>query len=185
MAILEEVSDEIIKRRKELLKRPTWEEYYVTMAHIVAQRSFDPSSKCGCVLVSKDNRVLSTGYNGPLKGSVDEEIPLTRPEKYCHMIHSEENSLLAYGGSHKDIQGATAYITGPPCHRCLRMMLQKGITKLVYAEQNIKCVDEDDKKAQEIMLRHRDIIIKIIPNEKIVELLNQTIDYMPQKEKEK
>ena len=101
------------------------------------------------------------------------------------MIHSEENSLLAYGGSHRDIQGATAYITGPPCHRCLRMMLQKGITKLVYAEQNIKCIDEDDKKAQEIMLRHRDIVIKIIPNVKIVELLEQTIGYMPQKEKRK
>ena len=81
MTSKDKVSDEVMQRRIELMKRPTWEEYYVTMAHVVAQRSFDPSSKCGCVLVSKDNRVLSTGYNGPLKGSIDEEIPLTRPEK--------------------------------------------------------------------------------------------------------
>ena len=70
------------------LGRPAWDEYYLTIAYVVAQRSFDPSSKCGCVLVSRDGRVLSTGYNGPIKGSIDSKIPLTRPEKYCHMIHT-------------------------------------------------------------------------------------------------
>jgi dCMP deaminase len=133
--------------------RPSWDEYYLTIAYVVAQRSFDPSSKCGCVLVSKDNRVLSTGYNGPLKGSIDSKIPLTRPEKYCHMIHGEENALLAYNGSHQDIQGGTAFVTGRPCHKCLRMMLQKGITRIVYSSANVTMVvDQADIDAQEIMI---------------------------------
>ena len=134
--------------------RPDWDIYYLTMAYIVAQRSFDASSKCGCVIVSKDNSVLSTGYNGPIKGSIDEEIPVTRPEKYFHMLHGEENALLAYNGSKQDIQGATAYVTGRPCHRCLRMLIQKGITRIIHSKNPTKCVDQADLDAQEIMLRH-------------------------------
>ena len=91
--------------KENVKQRPSWEEYYLAIAYVVSQRSFDPSSKCGCVLVSKDNRVLATGYNGPLKQSIDEEIPLIRPQKYKHMLHGEENALLAYNGSHQDIQG--------------------------------------------------------------------------------
>jgi dCMP deaminase len=135
-----------------LKNRPPKDEYFLAMASVVAMRSFDPSSKCGCVIVSKDGRVLSTGYNGPVKGSIDEKIPLTRPERYYHMIHAEENALLAYSGSYQDIQGATVYLTGSPCHRCLRMMIQKGITRIVRSDYVPLCVDEQDKAAQEIML---------------------------------
>jgi len=135
------------------LDRPSWDEYYLTIAYVVAQRSFDPSTKCGCVLVSADNRILSTGYNGPIKGSIDAKIPLTRPEKYSHLLHAEENALLAYSGSQQDISGSTAYVTGRPCHKCLRMMLQKGIERIVYSSTNVtKVVDKTDMEAQEIMI---------------------------------
>jgi len=135
------------------LGRPSWDEYYLTLAYVVAQRSFDPSSKCGTVLVSKDNRILSTGYNGPIRGSIDSKIPLTRPEKYKHMLHGEENALLAYSGSYQDIQGATAFVTGRPCHKCLRMLLNKGIARIVYSSANVtQVVDKADMEAQEIMI---------------------------------
>ena len=133
--------------------RPSWDEYYLTIAYVVAQRSFDPSSKCGCVLVSKDNRVLSTGYNGPIAGSIDSKIPLERPAKYKHMLHGEENALLAYSGSQQDIRGGTAYVTGRPCHRCLRMLLQKKIARIVYSSANVtKVLDQEDWDAQQIMI---------------------------------
>jgi len=133
--------------------RPSWDEYYLTIAYVVAQRSFDPSSKCGCVLVSKDNRVLSTGYNGPIAGSIDSKIPLERPAKYKHMLHGEENALLAYSGSQQDIIGGTAYVTGRPCHKCLRMLLQKKIARIVYSAANVtKVLDQDDWDAQQIMI---------------------------------
>jgi len=137
-----------------LADRPNKDAYYLSIAHVVAQSSFDPSSKCGSVIVSRDGRILSTGYNGPLKHSVDEEIPLTRPLKYYHFIHSEENSILAYNGSYQDICGATIYITARPCHRCLRMIIQKSITKIVYGQNSTVVVDQADVDAQNIMLRH-------------------------------
>ena len=162
--------------------RPHWDIYYLTMAYIVAQRSFDASSKCGCVIVSKYNSVLSTGYNGPIKGSIDVEIPVTRPEKYCHMLHGEENALLAYNGSKQDIQEATAYVTGRPCHRCLRMMIQKGITRIIHSENPTMCVDQADLDAQEIMLRHHpEVIMLQLDICGVQELLNNTNEYINHK----
>jgi len=172
------MSNEQVDLYGDLISRPKWDEYYLTMAFVLAQRSFDPSSKCGTVIVSKDNRVLSTGYNGPIKGSIDHEIPLTRPQKYCHFLHGEENALLAYGGSFQEIQGATAYITGRPCHKCLRMLLQKGITKIVYGPNVTKVVDQSDIEAQEIMLRHRSVEMKEMPKDMIQNLLKKTFDYV-------
>jgi len=180
---------EAVDQKKNVLERPSWDEYYLTIAYVVAQRSFDASSKCGCVLVSKDNRVLSTGYNGPLKHSIDEEIPLTRPEKYYHMLHGEENALLAYSGSHQDIQNSTAYITGRPCHKCLRMLLQKGITRIIYGENETKIVNEADMKAQELMLEHQRKwhgypSIKELNNDFVLAVLQKTSNYIDVKRKQ-
>lgn len=169
------------------MDRPSWDEYYLTIAYVVAQRSFDPSSKCGCALVSKDNRILSTGYNGPIKGSIDSKIPLTRPEKYKHMIHAEENSLLAYSGSYQDIQGATAYITARPCSTCLRMLCNKGITRIVYSTANVtKLVDQEDMDAQYIMINECEgksprVEMVEIGAKEIFDLLHKTEDYINRK----
>jgi len=169
-----------------LTERPNVDEYYLAMAFVIAQRSFDPSTKCGCVLVSKNSRVLSTGYNGPIKGSNDKEIPLTRPEKYYHFIHSEENALLAYCGSDQDIQGATCYITGHPCHRCLRMLLQKGIARIVFvATTNAKCLDDQDLAAQKIMLTGRNIDIKKVSPSIVEDLLAKTLQNLKEQQEEK
>ena len=161
-------------------QRPSWDVYYLTMAFVVAQRSLDPNTKHGAIIVSKDGRVLSTGYNGPIKGSIDKEIPLTRPKKYIFFIHSEENSILAYNGSYQDIVGSTIYVTGRPCHRCLRMIIQKGITRIIHAQTVSKVIDQVDMDAQAIMLRHHPEI-KIIETKDNVDmqmLLRKTDDYI-------
>lgn len=144
--------------------KPSWDVYYLSQCFLISQRSLDPNTKCGAVIVSEDNRVLSQGYNGPLKNSCDGQIPLTRPEKYYHMIHAEENAILAYNGSYQDIKGATIYITGAPCHKCLRMIIQKGITRIVYPEfPNAMCQDEDDLNAAKIMLQHHpEVFVSVI-----------------------
>jgi dCMP deaminase len=166
-----------------LSDRPKKEIYYLSIAYVVAQASFDPSSKCGSVIVSKDGRILSTGYNGPLKHSKDEEIPLTRPEKYCHFIHGEENAIIAYSGSYQDIVDSTIYITGRPCHRCLRMIIQKGITRIVFSQNNTKVIDQADIDAQIIMLRHHPEIklVEIMNNVDIQSLLIKTNNYIEAK----
>ena len=158
-------------------QRPSWEVYYTTMAFIVAQRSFDPNTKHGAIIVSKDGRVLSTGYNGPIKHSIDKEIPLTRPAKYAALLHAEENAILAYNGSYQDIVGATIYVTGRPCHKCLRMIMQKGIVKIVYAPTVSKVIDQADMDAQSIMLRHHPEVKLIeIPNNVDMQLLLRKAD---------
>ena len=165
--------------------KPNWDVYYLTQCFLVAQRSLDPNTKCGAIIVSKDNRVLSQGYNGPLRGSKDDMIPLTRPEKYFHMIHSEENAILSYNGSYQDIEGSTIYITGSPCHKCLRMIIQKGIKNIVYPRFPItKCQDEADVKAADLMIEYLTNKVNIREVNcmgDIFNLFDQTKNYMTDK----
>lgn len=160
-------------------KKTSWNEYYLSIAFVIAQRSIDPSTKCGCVLVSKDNRILSTGYNGPIKGSDDSLIPLTRPKKYLHFIHCEINALLAYGGSYADIQNSKCYVTIRPCHDCLRSLIQKGVSEIYYSDlPNAACVDADSLEAQKIMLSNRDVKMETISFKNVTNLLDFTKEYV-------
>ena len=164
--------------------KPSWDVYYLTQAFLVSQRSIDPNTKCGAVIVSKDGRVLSQGYNGPLRNSDDSLIPLKRPEKYYHMIHAEENAILAYNGSYQDIEGSTIYITGSPCHKCLRMIIQKGIGHVVYAKFPItKCQNKEDVEAADLMYEYNDSISisEVDCVDDIFHLLDQTKLYITNK----
>ena len=156
--------------------------YFIALSYVVAQRSIDPSTKCGAVLVSKDNRILSTGYNGPIRGVDDSRIPLERPAKYTHMIHAEENCLLSYSGATQDLDGATMYVTGAPCHKCLRMIIQKGIFNIVYAKGNptVMQADEVEKGHYRLMLDYAPHVkVTVVDNlREVVNLLGVTQDYI-------
>jgi len=167
---------------KRLPIRPNWDVYYMTMAFVVAQRSFDPSTKCGCVIVSKDNRVLSTGYNGPIKGSPDPLIPTERPLKYSFFIHSELNALLAYNGSYVDIQNSKCYITHYPCADCLRSLIQKGIKTIYYSDITPpKCIVTTDSNVQKTMIQHHCIKIIQLSVKDILNNLQTTMQYITEK----
>lgn len=166
------------------MKKPTYIDYFLTMTFLVAQRSIDPSTKCGAILVSADNRILSTGYNGPIKNSIDNLIPLVRPEKYAHLLHAEENCLLAYSGSVQDLINSTIYITGKPCHKCLRMILQRGVKNIVYTNGNIAIMqDSDENDICELIKSYvsgvNAICVDNLPN--IINLLRQTEKYITEK----
>jgi len=171
----------VIERRK----RPDWDAFYLAQAFVVSGRAFDPRTQHGCVIVSKDNRLLSSGCNGPLKGSIDDEVPITSPEKYPFMIHAEENAILFYSGSKSDIEGATAYVTGRPCHRCLRMLLQKEVKRIVYANITSKCVDHEDLAHQEKLIelkKDKDVEIVLYDDkEKILEVLQDRVKYLQER----
>jgi len=162
-----------------------WDVYFITQAFLVSQKSIDPSTKHGAIWVSKNNKILSVGYNGPLQGVDDSKIPLTRPSKYYFIIHSELNCLLSYNGDNYSIKNSKIYITGRPCHNCLRTIIQKGIKKIIYANVSSKCLDEGDIKSQELMLELSPEVelIEFKEMDKIKELLKQTIDYIDFKNK--
>lgn len=128
--------------------RPTWDEYFMAMAYLTAMRSIDDSTKCGCVIVSTDNKVLSVGYNGSFRGINDSEVPQTRPEKYDWFEHAERNAIF---NARKNLEGSTAYITGPPCMDCFRALIQCGIAKIYFGNIKAKMNNDETLKLQHKM----------------------------------
>jgi len=137
-----------------MMKKPSWDEYFMMMTFVVASRSLDPSTKCGCVLVDSDHTILSVGYNSPPRGCNDNAIPLTRPEKYHYFAHAEENAI----------------VTGPPCPVCFRMMINAGIREMVLGPNHALCVGDAERKAIETLSEGRAFIVRNV-SVKIAELL--------------
>jgi dCMP deaminase len=113
----------------QMKKMPTWTEYFLQMADLVATKSKDKSRQVGCVLVGPDNEVLSTGYNGMCRG-INDDVPERheRPEKYYWFEHAERNAV--YNAAGVKLKGATAYMQSPPCADCARALIQVGIVQI-------------------------------------------------------
>lgn len=111
-----------------------WNEYFSQIAHTISLKSKDPSTKVGCVIVDKDNRIVSQGYNGFVAGCDESKMTWDRPLKYQLVIHSEVNAILHARQSLKDTK---AYITHGPCDDCLNLMLQSGIREIYYKDPSI------------------------------------------------
>ena len=122
------------------MSRPNWCDYFMQIAYDVAARSPDPSTQHGCVLVGDDMSILSTGYNGPPSG-VD-RYPTERPAKYDYFLHAEQNALLYCKG-----RPVAAYITGPPCATCAKMLLQAGVRLIVFGDRIAKCLTDEGMDA--------------------------------------
>ena len=120
-----------------------WDDYFLNIAEQVSLRSPDPTTKHGCIIVDENNRVLSTGYNGPVRGFPNDKIQLKRPHKYDWMIHAEDNAVLF---AKCDLEGSTAYITGHPCGQCFRRLAQVGVKRIVYGPKMSKCITTNEFK---------------------------------------
>ena len=123
-------------------KRIDWHTLWMTMAFAVSQRSIDPSTKHGCIIVDDKNRLISMGYNSFPRQCFEEALPLTRPKKYKAIIHSETNAIINAGN--RGLEGATAYITGCPCTCCFGNMLNAGISRVIYGPVWSYCIDKED-----------------------------------------
>lgn len=125
----------------------SWDSYFIKLAEIGACRSKDKRTKVGSCIV-KDKKVLSIGYNGAPRKFPDEEVPDScdstlslKDCKYSYICHSELNAILNYGGSLKDLDGASIYVTTFPCHECAKAIIQVGIKKVIflnYYDNNIE-----------------------------------------------
>ncbi len=112
-----------------------WDEYFMGVALLAAQRSKDPSTQVGACIIDSDKRILSTGYNGFPKGCSDDEFPWNRDEslgetKYQYVVHAELNAILNASG--KKLAGATVYVGLFPCNECAKAIIQSGIAEVVY-----------------------------------------------------
>ena len=123
--------------------RRSWDEHFMDMAILVAQRSKDPSTKVGCVVVSEDKIVVATGYNGLPRGVQDISERMERPAKYLWTSHAEENAVAQSARVGAKLKGGTAFVTHHPCSRCARSLIQAGITRVVIGGGKTSMPDEE------------------------------------------
>lgn len=113
-----------------------WDEYFMGVAQLSGLRSKDPNSQVGACIVSRDNKILSMGYNGFPLGCSDDEFPWDREgdfleTKYAFVTHSELNAILNYRGGSLD--GTKLYVSLFPCNECAKAIIQAGIKTVIYA----------------------------------------------------
>lgn len=124
-----------------------WNDYFLKEAQLKSERSKDPSTQTGAILVRPDKTTCSTGYNGFPKSMPDlPEYYNDRPEKYSRIIHCEMNALIH---AYEKVEGYTLY-TWPlgPCDRCSPHLLQAGIKCFVFPECGIDRWQEPIEKTK-------------------------------------
>lgn len=126
-----------------MVSRPTWDETFLSIAQVVAERATCSRRKVGAVL-TQDNRIISTGYNGAPSGAPHctdggcprgkltyEDVPAGADYNLhpCVAIHAEANALLRAG--HAASKGGTLYITTAPCQQCWNLIQAAEVGRIV------------------------------------------------------
>jgi dCMP deaminase len=150
------LAENVVRKKKKKQVRPGWDTYFINIAKAVSARATCLRRRYGAV-ITKDNIIVSTGYNGAPAGMKDcldvgkctrKELQIPHGERYelCHSVHAEANAIVR--ASVDELQNATIYISGEdsgagechsePCMMCKRLILNARIKKVVYADGNGK-----------------------------------------------
>ena len=148
-------------KKKPTHKRPSWDEYFLEVAKLVAKRATCLRRQVGAVLV-KDKKILATGYNGAPSGlehcldigCIREKLKIPSGERHelCRGLHAEQNVLLQAALHGTSTKGSVLYVTNQPCVICAKMLINAGICEVAI------CGVYPDKLAQKIL---KDAKIKI------------------------
>ncbi|MDO5334743.1 MAG: cytidine/deoxycytidylate deaminase family protein [Coriobacteriia bacterium] len=121
--------------------RPSWDEYFMKLAEQVETRTTCLRRPVGSVIV-KDRRILATGYNGVPSGlrhcietgclRQQMNIPSGQRHEICRGLHAEQNAIIQAAKHGINIQGASIYVTTQPCAVCAKMLINAGITEIIY-----------------------------------------------------
>ena len=156
----------------------SWDEYFMGVAMLAARRSKDPSTQVGACIVSEDNIIISTGYNGMPKGCSDDEFPWERSgeeteTKYPYVVHAELNAILNANG--RDLRGSRLYVALFPCNECAKAIIQSGVKEVVYLSDKYKdtmgnfaskkMLDAAGVKYTRLESRVQSITLDLIPEE--------------------
>ena len=156
----------------------SWDEYFMGVAMLAARRSKDPSTQVGACIVSQDNIIISTGYNGMPKGCSDDEFPWDRTgedTKYPYVVHAELNAILNASG--RDLRGSRLYVALFPCNECAKAIIQSGIREIYYLSD--KYADTPTTKASKRMLDAAGVrYVQLRTSVKSI-----TLDLVPEEEK--
>lgn len=126
----------------------SWDDTFMLMADLIAQRSKDPSTQTGSVIVNENNIILGLGYNGFPRGTKEGDFPWDRDggyekqeflnTKYPYVVHAEVNAIF---NANKSVQGGKMYCHLFPCNECAKAIIQNGIKEVVYQDDKYKDVD--------------------------------------------
>jgi dCMP deaminase len=149
----------------------SWDEYFMGVALLSAQRSKDPNTQVGACIVDSKKRIVGVGYNGFPKGCSDEELPWERngnflDTKYAYVCHAELNAIL--NKINEDLDGCIIYVALFPCNECAKMIIQSGIKEVVYLSDKYK--DTDFHKASQKMLEMSGVKLRKFISEKEITL---------------
>lgn len=121
--------------------RPGWDEYFMEIAYVVKKRSTCIRRQVGALIV-KDNRILTTGYNGAPSGimhcsktgCIRDKLGIPSGERHelCRGLHAEQNAIIQAANYGIPIKNATIYITNQPCAFCAKMIINSGIKRIIY-----------------------------------------------------
>lgn len=112
--------------------KPSWDEYFLRIADVVSIRSPDPIYKVGAVVVSSDNRIIGTGYNGFIPGFNEAMIDWNdRNSIRPYIIHAEMNAIIY---SKKSLDWCKLYVTLSPCDQCIKLIAASGIKTIIYRD---------------------------------------------------
>ena len=135
--------------------RPSWDDYFMTIANSVRTRSTCLRRQVGAVIV-KDRRILTTGYNGPPMGishctsenciRTKLNIPSGEKHELCRGLHAEQNAVVQAAYHGVSICGASIYITHQPCSICTKILINSGINHFLFKSPY------NDTLAEEIIL---------------------------------
>jgi dCMP deaminase len=123
--------------------RPSWDQYFMSIAKLASTRSTCLRRKVGAVIV-KDKHILSTGYNGAPRGlahcleigCLREKLNIKSGTRHelCRAIHAEQNAVIQAAVSGVSIEGATMYCTTFPCVLCSKIIINSGIKRIAVME---------------------------------------------------
>ncbi len=131
----------------------SWDEYFMGVALLSAQRSKDPNTQVGACIVNDKNKIVGAGYNGLPIGCHDDEFSWSKEgefldTKYPFVCHAELNAILNNIGM--DLKGCTIYTALFPCNECTKAIIQSGISTVVYLSD--KYEQSESARASKLML---------------------------------
>jgi dCMP deaminase len=154
-------------------KRPdylSWDDYFMAVALLSAQRSKDPNTQVGACIVNGQKRIVGVGYNGFPTGCSDDTLPWCREgdfleTKYPYVCHAELNAIL--NSVPGNLTGCTIYTALFPCNECTKVVIQAGIREVVYLSD--KYADTDSVRASKRMLDQAQVSYRrLVPSRSLV-----------------
>ena len=144
--------DTIVDLAKDLEARPSWDEYFMATAFLIATRSACQRLNVGCVIVSKGthkNRIIAAGYNGFLPGAP--HISRIDNDHEQSTVHAEQNAISDAARRGVSLSGSTAYITHFPCIVCAKLLVAAGVNEIKFHfDYNNNSIVEEIFKENEI-----------------------------------